>query len=294
MALTGSEQRGMDHERLLVEPGRSVRLDDFDPGYTGDFKDKRDAREKLAQDVGRLSELQDIFSAARTHAMLIVLQGLDTSGKDGAIKHVMTGINPQGVEVHSFREPSSDELAHDFLWRYARVTPERGRIGIFNRSYYEEVLVVRVHEDLLRNEQAVAPKREGIIWQDRFEDINAFERHLTRCGTVVVKFLLHVSKEEQRERLLARLEDPNKLWKLSANDVRERRYWKQYQIAQQEMLSATNTKWAPWHVIPADHKWFMRTAIADVIVRRLEALHLQYPAPAAQKSMLEEIRKELA
>jgi len=289
----GSEQRRMDHERFLVEPGRSIRLDDFDPGYTGDFREKGDARKKLEQDVARLSELQDVFSAARTNAMLVVLQGMDTSGKDGAIKHVMTGVNPQGVEVFSFREPSQQELAHDYLWRYARLTPERGRIGIFNRSYYEEVLVVRVHEDLLLNEQPVVPASKNVVWEERFEDINVFERHLTRSGTVIVKFLLHVSKDEQRERLLARLEDPNKLWKLSPNDVRERRYWEKYQDAYERMLSATSTKWAPWYVIPADHKWFMRTAIADVLVRRLEALDLHYPGGVAQKSMLEEIRREL-
>lgn len=283
----------MEHERLRVEPGRPIRLADFDPGFTGDFKQKDDARKKLAQDVERLAQLQDVFSAARTHALLVVLQGMDTSGKDGAIKHVMTGVNPQGVSVFSFRAPSEQELLHDYLWRYSRLAPERGRIGIFNRSYYEEVLVVRVHDDLLRAEQPVVPSRKKVLWEERYEDINAFERHLTRSSTTIVKFFLHVSKEEQRKRLLARLDDPDKRWKLSESDVRERRYWDRYQDAYERMLAATSTAWAPWYVVPADHKWFMRTAIADVLVRRLESLDLRYPEEESRTSTLRQIRAEL-
>ena len=283
----------MDHERLLVEPGVAIRLRDYDPGFTGRFDDKDDAKSKLAKDVETLAALQEIFAAARSRSMLIVLQGMDTSGKDGAIKHVMSGVNPQGVEVHGFKEPSPEELAHDYLWRYRRLMPGRGRIGIFNRSYYEEVLVVRVHPELLANETPAATSQGDDIWNERYEDINALERHLTRSGTEIVKFFLHISKEEQRKRLLARLDDPDKHWKFSLDDVRERRFWDEYQTAYELMLNATSTKWAPWYIIPSDHKWFMRTAIADVIVSRLEDLHLRYPLDAQQRSMLAQVRAQL-
>ena len=244
----------------------SIRLADYDPGSTGKFKSKAEAETKLARDVERLQELQDVFAAARAHALLIILQGMDTSGKDGAIKHVMSGMNPQGVTVSSFKAPTEEEALHDFLWRYARRTPERGRIGIFNRSYYEEVLVVRVHH------LADAPS-----WSERYEEINAFERHLTRNGTGILKFFLHLSKDEQRKRLLARLDDPSKHWKFSVNDISERQYWEQYQDAYDHVLHNTNTEWAPWHVIPADHKWYMRTEIADSVVEKLASLKLSYP-----------------
>lgn len=283
----------MKHEKLLVRPGHPVRLADLDPGETLDYKDKDDAAKMLASDIDELARLQELLAASATRAILIVLQGMDTSGKDGAIKHVMTGVNPQGVDVHSFKQPSDEELRHDFLWRAQIALPERGRIGIFNRSYYEEVLVVRVHRDLLDRELP-ASSHESHLWSDRFEDINAFERHLQRNGTEVIKFFLHISKEEQRKRLLKRLDDPSKLWKFSVGDVREREYWDDYQRAYEQMLNATSTAWAPWHVIPCDHKWFMRAAIADIVVRRLRALDLHYPVVDAQQTeVLRHVRDRL-
>ena len=282
----------MNYDKLLVKPGRTVRLRDFDPGFTGDFKDKDDAGKQLADDVKRLEELQGVFAAAGTHALLIVLQGMDTSGKDGAIKHVMSGVNPQGIDVHSFKEPTTQELAHDYLWRYAEVLPERGRIGIFNRSYYEEVLVVRVHEAALEAEDSLA-KDGPNIWQERFEDLNAFERHLSRNETIVVKFFLYISKDEQRRRLLERLDDPTKHWKFSESDVRERDYWDAYADAYEKMLSATSTEWSPWYVIPSDHKWFTRAAVANILVERLQELKLRYPADTLRGDVLERIRKKL-
>jgi PPK2 family polyphosphate:nucleotide phosphotransferase len=264
----------MKADALRVAPGQTVRLADCDPRATGSIKKKSGARDLLAGDLTRLSELQDVFAAARSHALLIVLQGMDSAGKDSAVKHVMSGVNPQGVDVYGFKTPSDEEVAHDFLWRCSRVLPERGRIGIFNRSYYEEVIVLRVHEELLARE-AVTPGPH--LWAERFEDINAFERHLARNGTLVLKFFLHLSKDEQRKRLLKRLDDPKKNWKFSENDVHERRYWGGYQRAYEEMLSATSTETAPWYVVPADRKWFVRAAIANVVVAKLDALGLEYP-----------------
>jgi PPK2 family polyphosphate:nucleotide phosphotransferase len=264
----------MKPDELRVSPGQTVRLADYNPRATSSVKKKSDARQLLASDLARLSELQDVFAATRSHALLIVLQGMDSAGKDSAVKHVMSGVNPQGVDVYSFKTPSDREIAHDFLWRTSRVLPERGRIGIFNRSYYEEVIVVRVHEELLARESITPGPR---LWAERFEDINAFERHLARNGTLVLKFFLHLSKDEQRKRLLKRLDDPKKNWKFSANDVRERSYWDDYQRAYEEMLSATSTDAAPWYVVPADRKWFVRAAIANVVVAKLDALGLRYP-----------------
>jgi len=262
------------HDDLIVPPNCDLRLADRDPAATFGFAGKADAAVKLRQDIEKLVELQEVFAASSAHALLLVFQGMDSSGKDGAIKHVMSGINPQGVDVHGFKAPNVEEERHDFLWRCVRVLPERGRIGIFNRSYYEEVVVVRVHEELLALEGAV-PKKH--IWTERFEDINAFERHLVRNGTLVVKFFLHISRDEQRRRLLKRLDDANKNWKFSFSDLRERRYWDRYQAAYEQMLGATSTPRAPWYVLPADHKWFVRTAVADIIVAKLSALDLHYP-----------------
>lgn len=268
-------------------------LSKLDPGDTGTFKDKSEAQEKLAADIRRLSKLQDIFAASKVRALLVILQGMDSAGKDGAIKHVMSGLNPQGVHVNSFKVPTDVELAHDYLWRYERALPERGRFGIFNRSYYEEVLVVRVHRELLARERGEEePARH--TWQERFEDINAFERHLTRNGTVIVKIFLNISKDEQRKRLLARVNDPEKTWKLSENDVKERKYWDRYQEAYQSMLDHTSTPWAPWHVIASDHKWYMRTSIAGVLVSTLESLNLRYPVlEDAEQASLSRIREQL-
>lgn len=281
----------MKEDNLLVRPGRPLRLADLDPGATGAFEKKSDARKKLASDLIRLAERQEVFAAARSHALLIVLQGMDSAGKDGAIKHVMSGVNPQGVDVYSFKAPTDEEVAHDFLWRCARVLPERGRFGIFNRSYYEEVIVVRVHQEMLARESSVPGKD---VWNERFEDINAFERHLVRNGTVVLKFFLNISRGEQRERLLARLDDENKNWKFSPNDIHERTYWDRYQAAYEAMLAATSTEWAPWYAIPADHKWFMRTAIADIVVTKLDELGLRYPhLTGAAAAQIEGFRKQL-
>jgi PPK2 family polyphosphate:nucleotide phosphotransferase len=219
---------------------------------------------------------------------------MDAAGKDGTIKHVMTGINPQGVDVFSFKTPSAEELAHDYLWRCTKVLPERGRIGIFNRSYYEELAVVRVHNAILEQER-LPPGSATDLWKDRYEDIAAFERHLCRNGTRVLKFFLHLSKNEQRKRLLKRIDTPDKIWKLSADDVHERKYWDNYHRAYEELLTHTNTQSAPWYVIPADHKWFTRVAVAGIIVAELEALHLTYPQVSdEQRAHLAEIGKQLA
>jgi PPK2 family polyphosphate:nucleotide phosphotransferase len=286
----GEAQR-MKHEALIVTPGQHVKLSQFDPKFTGEFQAKADALDKLSRGIEHLAALQDALAASRANAVLVVLQGMDASGKDGAIKHVMSGVNPQGVHVFSFKVPSEEELLHDFLWRYERALPERGRIGIFNRSYYEEVLVVRVHRELLANEQ---PQSGGDVWKQRYDDINAFEHHLARNGTLVVKFFLHMSKDEQRKRLLERLDDPSKTWKFSLSDVHEREYWDDYSHAYEQLLNHTSTDWAPWHVIPADHKWFTRAAIADILVEKLKSLDLRYPVvDDAKRATLENVRKLL-
>jgi PPK2 family polyphosphate:nucleotide phosphotransferase len=268
--------KSIDHARLLVEPGTRVDLADFDPGSTSGFKTKDDARATLLADIERLSALQEVFYANGSRALLIVFQGMDAAGKDGAIKHVMSGVNPQGVDVLSFKTPTTEELAHDYLWRAAKVLPQRGRIGIFNRSYYEELAVVRVHPELLRGENV--PRASGShVWKERFEDITAFERHLSRNGTLILKFFLHISNDEQRKRLLARIDRPEKNWKISVADVRERAFWDAYGRAYSELLTYTSTEEAPWYVIPSDRKWFTRAAVANIIVARLKALDLTYP-----------------
>jgi len=267
--------KDIDRGAFSVEPGRRVRLTNFDPGSTDGFESKRDARAKLRTDIKHLSALQEIFYARSQYALLIIFQGMDTAGKDGAIKHVMTGVNPQGVDVRSFKAPNATELAHDYLWRCAQVLPERGKIGIFNRSYYEELVIARVHPAILENEQ-LPPEDAGNIWADRYQDIGAFERHLARNGTLILKFFLHLSKEEQCKRLLGRIDTPSKNWKLSAADVPERDFWDAYQHAYEELLTHTSIEAAPWHVIPADHKWFTRAAIAEIIVGKLESLGLHH------------------
>jgi PPK2 family polyphosphate:nucleotide phosphotransferase len=287
--------KSIDHSNLLVTPGHTIHLADFDPGLTYDFATKRDAEGKLQADIEHLSALQDLFYAQGRYALLIILQGMDTAGKDGVIKHVMSGVNPQGVSVHSFKTPSPEELAHDYLWRCTNVLPERGRIGIFNRSYYEELTVVRVHTSLLEDAQLPPETEVRDVWKERFEDIMAFERHLSRNGTLILKFFLHLSKSEQRTRLLNRIDTPEKNWKMSAADVRERAFWDAYQHAYEKILTHTSTKWAPWYIIPADHKWFTRAAVADVIVARLKALELTYPhVDAEQRGLLLAERKQLA
>lgn len=258
-------------------PDKKISLKDWSTRASKEFPDKEAAKEKLAADISRMAELQDVFYADNRYAILIVFQALDAAGKDGAIKHVMSGLNPQGCRVASFKSPSSEELSHDYLWRCVRQLPERGHIGIFNRSYYEEVLVVRVHPEFLEAQRLPEPPAGDKFWRQRFEQINYFEKYLVANGTRVLKFYLHLSKEEQKKRFLERIERPEKNWKLSAADLKERGRWDDYQKAYEEMLSHTSTPQAPWHIVPADQKWFARAVIADVIVRELESLPLQYP-----------------
>ena len=236
-----------------------------------------DAETLLAANTLRLRRLQDRLYADGHHAVLVIFQALDAAGKDGTIKHVLSGINPQGCEVSTFKQPSSEELGHTFLWRCMRRVPERGRIGLFNRSYYEDVLVTRVHPELLAAQKLPAPPKGKRFWMERFEDINAFERHLVRNGTLVIKFYLHVSKEEQRHRLLARLDDPDKHWKFSLSDLNERSHWDDYIKAYEDTLQHTSTEAAPWYIIPADHKWLCHLLVSEILCRSLEALKLKYP-----------------
>jgi PPK2 family polyphosphate:nucleotide phosphotransferase len=267
----------MNHDHFIVPPGERIRLEDYNPGFTGHFESEDEASAKLKKDVVRLAKYHDMLYAQHTYALLVVLQGMDTSGKDGTIRHVMSGVNPQGTQVYSFKAPSAEELNHDFLWRSAKVLPERGRICIFNRSYYEEVLVVRVHPELLEAQRLPAEPDGKRLWKQRFEDINNFEKYLVGNGIIVLKFFLHLSKAEQRRRLLARIDEPEKNWKFSLSDVKERGYWDEYQKAYEDALTHTSTEWAPWYVVPADHKWFTRTVVADVIASKLKSLKLEYP-----------------
>ena len=268
----------MNHEHFIVPPGKKIRLKDYDTGYTGKFKDKGEAAEKLEADIKRLAKLQDVLYAQNTHALLIIFQAMDAAGKDGTIRHVMSGVNPQGTQVYSFKAPSSEELDHDYLWRSFKALPERGRIGIFNRSYYEEVLVVRVHPEILSSQQLPAEAKERKnLWKRRFEEINNFEHYLVRNGVHVLKFFLNVSKEEQKQRFLARINTPEKNWKFSVNDAKERAHWDDYMHAFEDAFNHTSTEWAPWHIIPADRKWFTRAAVADIIIAKLNSLDLSYP-----------------
>lgn len=282
-------------KRFRVTDGDDFKLKRFDPGETcGLALDKNGASELLQTGVKRLRDLQERLFAEKRWSILIVLQAIDTAGKDGTIEHVMSGVNPQGCEVTSFKAPSSLELRHDFLWRTACALPERGEIGIFNRSYYEEVLVVRVHEELLRK-QGLPPKLIGKhVWRDRFESIRDFEKHLARNGTVVLKFFLNLSKDEQRRRLLARIDEPDKHWKFDAGDLAERKHWDDYQDAYQDAIAETATKHAPWHVVPADNKWFTRLIVAATIVNRLEKLDPQFPVVDDEaRKVMAKARKEL-
>lgn len=267
-------------ETYRVTKGAKFRIKDVDPDDTLDFDSdaKAQAEEALAEGVELLSKLQDKLYAQDRWAILIIFQAMDAAGKDSAIKHVMSGVNPQGCEVSSFKAPSAEELDHDFLWRCAKRLPERGRIGIFNRSYYEETLVVRVHENFLAAQKLPTRVKTKDLWEQRFEDICNFERYLTRNGVVILKFFLHVSKEEQQKRFLARIDDPAKNWKFSINDVHEREHWDEYMRAYEETIKHTATKYAPWYVVPADHKWFTRLVVAAAIVETLNALDLEYPA----------------
>jgi PPK2 family polyphosphate:nucleotide phosphotransferase len=260
-----------------VRPGDLAALDHYPPGHTAQFHNKEAAVAHLQKGVARLEARQELLYAQGEYALLIILQGLDGAGKDGAIKHVMSGVNPLGTDVHAFRQPSSEELAHNFLWRAAKVLPAKGRIGIFNRSYYEDVLVVRVHPELLASAHLPPERVTDHIWKERFEDISRFEHHLWRNGMIIRKFFLHISREEQRRRLLKRLDDPAKNWKFSAGDLVERAKWHEYMNAYREMLAATSSHHSPWYIVPSDHKWFARVLIADVIVQTLDRLNLTFP-----------------
>ena len=270
-------------DELRVEPGRQIDLHkDYDPGYTGNFVKKEDTEDALTQGIQVLAEQQDKLYAQNTYALLIILQALDAAGKDSTIKHVMSGVNPQGVEVTSFKEPSAEELDHDYLWRNARVLPRRGNIGIFNRSYYEEVLVVRVHPGLLDKEHIPPHLKDKNIWDRRYKEINCFEDYLVNNGIIVLKFFLHVSREVQKKRFIERVDEPEKNWKFSAKDIQERKYWDAYMAAYQDMLYTTSTPHAPWYIIPADHKWFTRLAVTAVISDTLDRLRLSYPSVSSE------------
>lgn len=268
-----------------IESGKHFRLKDFDPADTGHWKSKEHAQEALQQGIARTAELQSKLYAQDNWAVLLILQALDAAGKDGVISHVMTGVNPQGCQAYSFKVPSETELQHDFLWRTTTALPERGHLGIFNRSYYEEVLVVRVHSNLIKNEKIPSSLVSKKIWDERFEDIRGFERHMARSGTVIRKFFLHLSKEEQKRRFLARIEDPKKNWKFSMADIHEREYWDDYQDAYEDMIRNTATEEAPWYVVPADNKWFTRLVVSCVVVDTLESLKLSYPKVDAEKRL---------
>lgn len=283
----------MNHDALIVPPGKRIRLKDFDPAYTGKFHGKDEAREKLATDIGRLAEYQNVLYAQDTYALLIIFQALDAAGKDSTIKHVMSGVNPLGTQVFSFKQPSAEELDHDYFWRYHKAIPERGRIGIFNRSYYEEVLVLRVHPEFLSTAKLPPKTIKKDIWQQRFEQINDFERYLVGNGIEVLKFFLNVSREEQRRRFLARLDTPEKNWKFSLTDVKERGHWDEYQKAFEAVFNHTSTKWAPWYVIPADHKWFTHAAVADVVISKLKSLNLKYPTVSKDHMKELQIAREM-
>ncbi len=285
-----------------VEPGSELRLKDHDPAWAG-TKEMRQlekdeikelAREIIDANIQELADAQELLYATDTYSVLILVQAMDAAGKDGLIKHVMSGINPQGCQVFSFKRPSDEELDHNFLWRYSKALPERGRIGIFNRSYYEEVLVVRVHPEILERQKLPTSKRGDKFWQKRFDDINNFERHLVRNGTVILKFFLYVSKKEQKKRFLERLDNPKKHWKFSEADLAERSFWKDYMNAFEEAISATSTKWAPWYVIPADHKWVTRALVGDIITSTIRGLDLSFPVTTPErKKALQEARARL-
>jgi len=278
-----------------VEDG-SFRLRDIDPGDTLHLtsEDKPRAKEALAMGVSVLAELQNMLYAQDRRAVLLIFQAMDAAGKDSAIKHVMSGVNPQGCQVYSFKSPSSEELDHDFMWRTTRCQPERGRIGIFNRSYYEETLIVRVHREFLEKQKLPPELVTKDIWEERFQDIRNFERYLARNGVVIRKFFLHVSKEEQKKRFLERIEDPAKRWKFSADDIRDRQYWEDYMKAYEDTIRNTAAKRAPWYVVPADHKWFTRVVVAAAVIDAMVSLNLRYPELSKEKlKELEAAKKAL-
>lgn len=279
----------MKTDRFLIREDSKLDLKDHPTDFTADYTDKEEAEKDLTENVERLRKLQDVLYAQDKQSLLIIFQAMDAAGKDGAIEHVMTGVNPQGVSVVSFKQPSDEELSHDFLWRCAKNAPERGRIGIFNRSHYEEVLVVRVHPQILKSQHLPdAVKDDPDIWKKRFEQIRNFEAHLAGNGTHILKFFLHVSKKEQKKRFLDRIAEEDKNWKFSMGDVKERGHWDDYMRAYTEAIEATSTNYAPWYIIPADKKWFTRLAVSEVIVEKLKSMDLHYP------EVTDEHKRELA
>ena len=289
-------------DRLRVPTDKKVRLKDYDTGWeqTKELKElgkaavKERAEEILNVNRAELAEAQEMLFADDRASVLIILQAMDAAGKDGTIKHVMSGVNPQGCQVFSFKEPTREELGHDFLWRFARRLPERGRIGIFNRSYYEDVLVVKVHPELLETQKLPPGKKGKSFWKARYEDINAFEHHLVRSGAVVLKFFLNVSKKEQKRRFLQRLERPEKNWKFSSADIAERAYWDDYQKVYEEVFEATSTEWAPWYIVPADQKWVTHGVVANLVISTIRGLGVSYPKMTeAQRAALDGARRQL-
>lgn len=283
---------------ILAKPGKKIRVSDFDPSYKGILNGKDEGVKLLEENVNELIGLQDKLYAHNRYAVLLIFQAMDAAGKDGTIKHVMSGLNPQGCEVYSFKTPSATELDHDYIWRTYKCLPERGRFGIFNRSYYEEVLVVKVHPEYLLAQNLPGIKTVDAVdndfWENRYRQINDLEKHLTENGTIILKFFLNVSKEEQKKRFLERIEDPAKNWKFSSNDVKERAHWDDYMDAYSDMLTTTSTEHAPWFVIPADRKWYMRYAVSNIIINRLKELKVEYPVlPEDEKARLKDARKML-
>jgi PPK2 family polyphosphate:nucleotide phosphotransferase len=295
-------------EQFKVPVGKEVDLKVYESSWVPQWAQKLEAKggkkavktqalALLEDNRQKLANMQELLWASDTYSLLIILQGIDAAGKDGLIKHVMSGVNPQGCQVYSFKTPSEEELDHNFLWRYMKALPERGRIGIFNRSYYEDVLIVKVRPEILEKQKLPSGPRNNSFWRERYEDINSFERHLFRNGTIILKFFLHVSKNQQTQRLLKRLEDPDKNWKFSLSDLSERTKWKEYVEAYEALLTATSTKWAPWYAIPADKKWVTSMTVSDIIVSQIASLNLKYPTlskeqAAALKQAKADIEKE--
>ncbi len=284
----GSFSMEISTEDFKVLPGKKISLKDYDSGWVPKWAKKQEEKEGkkavkedalaiLEESRQKLVDMQELFWANATYSMLIVLQGMDAAGKDGTIEHVMSGVNPQGCQVTGFKTPSEEELNHDFLWRHTKALPEKGRIGIFNRSYYEDVLIVKVRPEILEKQKLPLELESKTFWNQRYEDINMFERHLVRNGTIVLKFFLNISEKEQTQRLLKRLEDPDKQWKFSITDLSERLKWKDYMEAYEEMLNETSTEWAPWYVIPADKKWVTHASISEIVVSQIKQLNLKYP-----------------
>ena len=285
----------MNTDKFRIKEGSKLDLGKHDTGFTGDYTDKDQAAEDLQKNIERMAELQDVLYAQDTYSLLIIFQAMDAAGKDGAIKHVMSGLNPQGCQVVSFKQPSAEELDHDFLWRTQKALPERGRIGIFNRSHYEEVLVVRVHSGILQTQHLPEEvKGDKFVWRKRFKQIREWEEHLVENGTHILKFFLNVSKSEQKKRFLSRINEPEKNWKFSSSDAKERGFWFDYMNAYEDAIEATSTDLAPWYVIPADKKWFTRLAVSEVIVQKLESMNLHYPKVTKEHlAELQEAKKML-